>query len=115
MTDKLESLDIVNQVVAVVADTPTVNFGHEEGSVYLIARNLGRQLLFIECQHHTEELVPKAVMVQVSGRPSTSPADALFTRWQTAFPNLQVQLQLEHNSAGTVRLSTWQVHNHVVQ
>ena len=74
----------------VVADTPTVNFGPEEGAVYWIARELGKQLLFLQCQHHTEEIVSKAVQTHVSGRPSTSPADTLFVRWQTAFPNLQV-------------------------
>ena len=90
MTDKLQAADIGDQVVAVVADTPTVNFGHEEGAVYHIARLLDRQLLVIQCQHHTEELVPKAVQVHVSGRPSTSPADALFVKWHNAFTSLQV-------------------------
>ena len=91
MTDKLVAADIGQLVVAVVADTPTVNFGHEEGTVYWIARILDRQLLVIQCVHHTEELVPKAVMVHVSGRPSTSPADALFLKWHNAFTNLQVR------------------------
>ena len=90
VTDKLLAADISQQVVAVVADTPTVNFGHEEGAVYWIARMLERQVLVIQCQHHTEELVPKAVTAHVSGRPSTSPADALFVRWQAAFSNLHV-------------------------
>ena len=90
VTDKLVRADISQQVVAVVADTPSVNFGHEGGAVYHIARILDRQILAIECQHHTEELVAKAVMSHVSGRPSTSPADTLFVRWQTAIPNLQV-------------------------
>ena len=90
VTDKLLAAEIDQQVVAVVADTPTVNYGHEEGAVYWIARILDKQLLFIQCQHHTEELVPKAVMAHVSGRPSTSPADALFVKWEANFTNLQV-------------------------
>ena len=39
--------DISQLVVAVVADTPTVNFGPEEGAVYSIARELGKHLLFL--------------------------------------------------------------------
>ena len=96
MTDKLEAADVSKQVVAVVADTPTVNFGHEEGAVYWIARLLDCQLLVIQCQHHTEELVPKAVQVHVSGRPSTSPADALFVKWHNAFTSLQVFCRCVH-------------------
>lgn len=77
---KLEAAQISHLVIALVCDTPSVNWGVWEGVVYYIATWLDKQLLFIQCVHHTEELVPKAVALVASQRPPTAPVDRLFKR-----------------------------------
>jgi hypothetical protein len=79
--NKLLAAQIAHLIIALVCDTPTVNWGEWEGAVYYIASWLGRQLLFIQCVHHTEELVPEAVALVASQRPATAPANALFKRF----------------------------------
>ena len=76
--------DIADRVIYVVADTPSVNWGLWQGAVYEIAKFLGRQLIYIQDPHHTEELHPRAALMAVSKRPSTQPADILFKRFYEA-------------------------------
>ena len=54
----LMTWQVSHLLIAIVADTPSVNWGTWEGAVYYLASWLERQLLYIQCVHHTEELVP---------------------------------------------------------
>ena len=45
---------LTNLVTGIVADTPSVNWGAEEGVVYHLCRMLERPLLLLQCVHHTE-------------------------------------------------------------
>ena len=85
----LMAWQISHLLIAIVADTPSVNWGTWEGAVYYLASWVDRQLLYIQCVHHTEELVPKAVSSVASQRPSTAPADALFKRFYDAITDSQ--------------------------
>ena len=82
--NKIMAAQISHLVIALVCDTPTVNWGVWEGAVYYIATWLDKQLLFIQCVHHTEELVPKTVSLVASQRPTTQPANILFKRFQNS-------------------------------
>ena len=75
-----EGLDLVPNSIAVVADTPNVNFGQEEGALQHICRMFEKDLLQIPCVHHTEQLPPSAVAEAVSGRKSTGPEDPLLQK-----------------------------------
>ena len=77
----LQSWGITNNVAFLVADTPTVNWGVWEGSLYHLAGLIGKQLMYLPCPHHTEELPAKAVRLVVSGRPTTAPSNVLFKRF----------------------------------
>ena len=50
----LVSKGLTNYVTGIVADTPSVNWGAEEGVVYHLCRMLERPLLLLQCIHHTE-------------------------------------------------------------
>ena len=71
----VEGLGISSNLVAVCTDTPSVNTGGENGAIIEFFRVLGHPLLKIPCGHHVLELVAKAVMKAVSGRPSQGPED----------------------------------------
>ena len=75
-------LELIPNTIAVVADTPNVNFGQSEGALQHICRMCEKDLLQIPCVHHTEELPPKAVAEAVSGRKSTGPEDPLLQKIQ---------------------------------
>ena len=73
-------------VSGVVADTPSVNWGAEEGVVYHLCRMLQRPLLLLQCVHHTEvcttapapTLVPAPESApEPAPVPTPAPADAL--------------------------------------
>ena len=75
---------ISHLVIALVCDTPTINWGVWEGAVYYIATWLDKQMLYIQCVHHTEELVPKTVSLVASQHPTTQPANILFKCFQNS-------------------------------
>ena len=77
----LQSWDVVDNVAFLVADTPTVNWGVWEGALYHLASHIGKQLIYLPCPHHTEELPAKAVSLVTSGRPTTAPTNVLFKRF----------------------------------
>ena len=78
---QLVGLDISENIVFAVSDTPYVNTGKNIGALIILQQMLERPIIVIECGHHVHELGPKAVMAAVSRRPSTSPADRLFTKF----------------------------------
>ena len=82
-----------SRIVGVVADTCAVNFGQTEGAVYHLAAILDRQLLYLECNHHAEDLVPKAVKKVLVGRSSTSPTDHVISTWQKEFVKVQDEVR----------------------
>ena len=84
---------IDSRIVAVVADTCSVNFGANEGAVYHLATQLDRQLLYLECKHHDEDLVPKAVKRVLSDRDTTSPTDYVVSTWQKGFVKVQEEVR----------------------
>ena len=53
--------DLLDHVFGVLCDTPSVNWGAEEGAVYHFCRMVQRPLVLLQCIHHQEELVVKAV------------------------------------------------------
>ena len=85
--------NVASRVVAVVVDTCSVNFGPVEGAVYHLARLLDRQLLYLECKHHDEDLVPKAVKRVLIDRDSTSPTDYVVSTWQNNFATVQDEVR----------------------
>ena len=89
----LRENQIDSRIVAVVADTCAVNFGAAEGAVYHLASLLDRQLLYLECKHHDEDLVPKAVKRVLSDRDSTSPTDYVVSTWQKGFVKVQDEVR----------------------
>lgn len=84
-----EGVGLTDSVAYVVADTPTVNFGQDEGAIMNFQRMIQRPILAIPCPHHTEELPPAAVVLEVSGRPSTGPKDPLLTTWNKNFNSVR--------------------------
>ena len=83
---QMEGLDLTESVAYMVADTPSVNFGQDEGAIMNFQRLIQRPILAIPCPHHTEELPAKAVAQVISGRPSTGPKDPLLQIWNTFSP-----------------------------
>ena len=56
--NNLVAKGLTNVVTGIVADTPSVNWGAEEGVVYHLYRMLERPLLLLQCVHHTEVNIP---------------------------------------------------------
>ena len=81
----LAGLDVLDQVIGVVADTTNSNFGQEEGAMQHLQRMMDKPILEIPCTHHTEELPAKDVQEAVSGRKSSGPTDPLFVKWSNAW------------------------------
>ena len=63
--NQLEGIDVMENVIAAVSDTPSVNFGQENGAMYNLQVLLGKQILEVPCGHHRAELPAKAVQVKI--------------------------------------------------
>ena len=61
--NQLEGVGLIDNVIAAVSDTPSVNFGQENGAMYQIQVMLGKQILEVPCGHHQAELPAKEVQV----------------------------------------------------
>ena len=46
--------DIVKETIVLVADSPTVNFGQQEGALQHLCRMCQKDMIKIQCVHHTE-------------------------------------------------------------
>jgi hypothetical protein len=86
---QMEGLELTDSVAYMVADTPSVNFGQDEGAIMNFQRMIQRPILAIPCPHHTEELPAKAVAEVISGRPSTGPKDPLLQLWNTSYNDVR--------------------------
>ena len=53
-----EGLEVTDSVAYLVADTPTVNFGQDNGAIMNFQRMIQRPILPIPCGHHIEEVPP---------------------------------------------------------
>ena len=62
-----------------------------------LANILGRQIiyLYLECKHHDEDLVLKAVKRTLTDCDSTSPTDQVVIKWQKNFPGSQDEVRGE--------------------
>ena len=87
------ALGIAAFIIAILADTPSVNWGAEEGAVYHYARLIGRPLLFLQCLHHVMELMAKRVKKALRGRHSTAPTDVVVSMWQKNYNSFLDQIQ----------------------
>ena len=61
--NQLKAIGLCENVIAAVSDTPSVNFGQENGAMYQIQVMLEKQIIEIPCGHHQAELPAKAVQV----------------------------------------------------
>jgi hypothetical protein len=78
---------IGNQVKAICFDTTASNTGRKNGACGAIETRLGKNLLYLACRHHINEIVVGDVFKHCFG-PSSGPEISLFKRFQEYWPNI---------------------------
>lgn len=83
----LQKWKITDFVEMVCFDTTASNTGRANGAAVLLEQKLGRDLLYLPCRHHINELLLRAVFELNFGKTS-GPTVAVFDRFAHAWKNI---------------------------
>lgn len=86
--EALEYWDVKSRIVAMGFDTTASNTGLERGAAFLLAKILGRPLLFTACRHHISELLLGAAFTVTLEPTTKGPEIPLFKRFYNEWPNV---------------------------
>lgn len=77
-------------IIGMSTDTTSSNTGNTNGTCVLFEKKMKRNLLNLECHHHTHELIIGGVFEELFGK-SKSPANVLFHQLQDIWPEIDKQ------------------------
>ena len=93
----LQSCNLHQHVRDLVYDTPAVNTGRIGGTVRLLQLLLeNRACLCCPCRRHIAELLGKFATIGATGSKSSSPGDALFARFRSAWPEISESIDFSN-------------------
>lgn len=79
---ELNRFSLRDHIIGLSFDTTASNTGLNQGACMIIEKEVGRNLLWLACRHHTHELILKGVFEKCTGIQSSGPDILIFRKFK---------------------------------